>query len=812
MTSEEQYLDELLNSMNNSTVKERTMDEVLREMVGDTAAKEESVTIEEPIMEDDSLVTEEPMILEEPIAVEMPEVVEEAVILEEPIEVDLPETVEEPVMFEEPIAEETSEIIEEPTVIEETVKAPTEDDLAAMLDNLDLDALSAEVTNDISDSNVQSDDTATEHKIDSDSLADMLDMLDTENFFTTDENTSEEISEEDVSKEEVGIPTDEDLAAMLEGLDLGEEISEGEISEGEIPTEEIATEEIPEESIIEETPVEEPIIEETIVEEETPEAEAPVTNASEESSLDNLDMEFTEDDLARMFAEATGEAYVEPNKGDLIEPSADIVESDEPNVVDKLDNIGDSDEDLLALLEGIDEMPGTDDSEDEISALLGDDDEKSSKKKKKEKKSKKEKKPFKLPFLKKKESAENEDTKVEDSKAWDSINVDGDISEDELDQTDELVSEDTNEMDDLLNSIGGMDESSEIESLSEDEIDGLDDIKEKGSKKKKKSKKNKEPKEPGFLAKLIMKLTEEIDDEETDGKSIDELSNEDIIAEVDAENANLEEKGKKTKKPKKEKKAKKGKKGDAPAEGEGEEGAADNKKAKKKKEKKPKEPKEPKEKIPSKKILSKKAFIGLIAFCATLVAATVILSSILPDYADTKKAREAFYKQDYETVYNNLYNKKLNSSDRILFERSKTYLAVKKRYDAYLNKKSLGFEVEALDSLLEGVYVYQNVFMNADSYIKPEIDIVYNNILSELSDKYNLNFEDSIYIYTLDSAEYTKILNDIVNKGSWSLESENTESEIIDNETKNDNTEDSLDTSVFDNLADVLPEEEDLNI
>ena len=147
MTSEEQYLDELLNSMNNSTVKERTMDEVLREMVGDTAVKEESVTIEEPIMEDDSLVTEEPVILEEPIAVEMPE------------------------------------------VVEEPVKAPTEDDLAAMLDNLDLEALSAEVTNDISDSNVQSDDTATEHKIDSDSLADMLDMLDTENFFTTDENT-----------------------------------------------------------------------------------------------------------------------------------------------------------------------------------------------------------------------------------------------------------------------------------------------------------------------------------------------------------------------------------------------------------------------------------------------------------------------------------------------------------------------------------------------------------------------------------------------------------------------------------------------
>ena len=260
-------------------------------------------------------------------------------------------------------------------------------------------------------------------------------------------------------------------------------------------------------------------------------------------------------------------------------------------------------------------------------------------------------------------------------------------------------------------------------------------------------------KKPNIFTKLISFLTEADEDGEEELKEGLEPSDENksILEELDKED--------------KKKKKKKGKKGKGAEEGE-EKG--------KKKEKKKKEKKEKKEKAaadtlgaaperPSKKV-SKKSVAVIAGLCVTLMAMIIVFCSIVPMFFDKKGAREAYYQADYKRSYELLYGKKLDESDTIIYNQSKTIVGMNRKLEAYHNYLAIGEEVRALDALMAGVQKYPDIMLDAEQYhVTQEVDAVYETILNILNDKYGLTEEEAKNIIAYDDVTYTRRLESIVN-------------------------------------------------
>ena len=405
--------------------------------------------------------------------------------------------------------------------------------------------------------------------------------------------------------------------------------------------------------------------------------------------------------------------------------------------VDNNESLDTSDADMLALLEGIKEAPSEGTSAEEGPAGAEDSEEEPKAKKKKEKsakKEKKEKKPRKKLFGKSKaESVETGDTEGE-------ANQENGESADEVGfMTDEGAEV---SLDDALDSIRDKDAEAGME------------------------------KKPGFFARLWHFLTEEaeeIEDEVSKGAENATGENAEIIKELDNEDANKKKKKDKKKKSKKAGKA-------VPVEGaeeeEGENAGGAPAKKKKKKEKKEKEKKEKEKRPPEPKVLTRRATIVLVAFCATLIAAITFLSSFLPEYADKAEARRAFYAGDYKTVYEQLNNKKLGSSDEIMFQRAVEVLSLQHKLDSYQNRIVLGKDMEALDALFQGVDLYIELAGSDTSGALDELTEIYQQICTILQDDYGVSPEEAVEINGYDNATYTRKLDSILHGTEFYLPGE----------------------------------------
>ena len=273
-------------------------------------------------------------------------------------------------------------------------------------------------------------------------------------------------------------------------------------------------------------------------------------------------------------------------------------------------------------------------------------------------------------------------------------------------------------------------------------------------------------KKPGVFARLMDFLLESDEDEDP------------VAAEVLADNAGetgtvtdenkeileeLKEEDKKGKK-KKKKDKKKGKKG---KEGEGEEaeGEEDEKKAKKKKKKEKKKKEEEVDLFaPPEKKLSKKKVMTVFVFCGTIAACIVLLASFLPDYTEKKKAQVAYDHQDYAEVYDLLYGKKLNEQDEVLFQRSNLVLQMNRKLTSYENYGNLDMRLESLNALITGVARYQEILPEAEAYnVVGEVSDIYAQILERLSADFGVSEQDALdIIASEDDVTYSQRLEAII--------------------------------------------------
>lgn len=411
-------------------------------------------------------------------------------------------------------------------------------------------------------------------------------------------------------------------------------------------------------------------------------------------------------------------------------------------LLNKVDETAIVDEDILALLEKMENNGEGEETEDlfktaesETPETVQVKEEKTDKepvpKEKKEKKKKV-----------RKEKAPKPEKGEKKFKIWGRKKADDKKQESEQEQLDEEVSPIVNEeiavdpgeivLEEIEPGIGAYEEAEEPENIKTE--DAVPD-------------KEKE-KKPGFLSKLITALMQ--DDDFDDAAE----ENKKLLKEIGDE-------GKKDKKGKR-------KKGKGGADDQKTAKKADKKKPKKEKPKKQKAPKQPKEKKEGQakekagKPLGKRTWFVLIAFSGTLLASIILLSVFLPEYADKKAARRAFYAGDYETAYTLLYDQKINADDVLIYNKAKTICTMERRIKSYENNMTLNRELEAVDALLKGVSCYQ-LLTEADEYgVRSQVDALYSQICSILENNYGISEEEALEINTYDSEAYTRKLHEVV--------------------------------------------------
>ena len=259
------------------------------------------------------------------------------------------------------------------------------------------------------------------------------------------------------------------------------------------------------------------------------------------------------------------------------------------------------------------------------------------------------------------------------------------------------------------------------------------------------------------------------------------------------------------------------------------EGTDDKKGKKKKNKKKPKkdkkaQTKEGPEKEDGKK-LPIKMVIRIFVLAFSILALLLIVLEIIPSVWTAADARNAFYKKEYRTAYEEMTGKKLSKQDQRLYEKAKLIASMQQRYDAYTSYTALQMPVEALDSLLSGYQFWQQEAETIAEYdAATETDAVKYQILNTLYDTYQLTEDDVKQIIALDDYDYTAKLEELTGSLSHknsdarqagsntvsngdAVDADTTEpvADSADNETQTDSADNKEETT---QMQDVLPEEE----
>lgn len=307
-----------------------------------------------------------------------------------------------------------------------------------------------------------------------------------------------------------------------------------------------------------------------------------------------------------------------------------------------------------------------------------------------------------------------------------------------------------------------------------EEPDWADEIPEKNEKKKK-----------GFLGNLLETLFREEPD---------------IDIEEETEEKPEKEKKEKKKKEKKGKSKEKNKATEAEGGEESEGKGTEDKKAEKKREKQQKkeEKKRKKEQEPKQpRVLNRKSLLTLVAFDATLISAVLLLGIFLPDYIDRREARNAFYDGDYVTVYQNLHGKGLGESDTVLYNRAAVVEKLQRKLNSYQINERTGNRAQALDALLSGAAVYDDIMAAGNAYgAENELAILYQQIIDTLQSQFQVDEAVAREVNSYESDDdYSEAVYSLINNGKLP-ESETEETEETGNATEQ--------------LPDLLKEEEDL--
>ena len=353
-------------------------------------------------------------------------------------------------------------------------------------------------------------------------------------------------------------------------------------------------------------------------------------------------------------------------------------------------------------------------------------------------------------------------------------------------------------------------------------------------KKKKKAKKEKVKKEKPVKEKknkvslkdriaAFMFEDESLEDEsaEGDGAKAENPDDLDPMNQLDA----IETKPAKAKKEKvskkKKKEAKGGKVSDENAAIEAELEEEDKKKAKKKE--KPVKEKKAKKVVVSEKTpaeieaekrearhsIGTKGIVATLLVCASLLGLILVGTYFLPRQLSLMTARAAFYNGNYEEAAMRFMGQDLNESDKILYEKAELLYGLEERYHQYEIYVKRGMTKDALDTLLQGVIACDKEENLADRLgIMTEWKMMRDMFTDALQKQFGLDAETVEQICGLRNPDYTvAVENVLAGKTFDDLSNYGGEASVENSEEEVEASEENGGLNA-DELEDLLPEEE----
>lgn len=161
-----------------------------------------------------------------------------------------------------------------------------------------------------------------------------------------------------------------------------------------------------------------------------------------------------------------------------------------------------------------------------------------------------------------------------------------------------------------------------------------------------------------------------------------------------------------------------------------------------------------------------------------------------------QSAIDAFEQGDYMTCYEEMYGMDLDAEEEMMFRHAEIVLKMQRRITIYEKYIGEGRELEALDSLMQAVADYDDMYTKAQECgAGLEVAGLYDRIIQILQDNYGVN-QDAARAIALCSSnvDYTRYLTALVTGESISTGGNQGGISLPEEE-----------------LQDVLPAEEELN-
>jgi len=138
----------------------------------------------------------------------------------------------------------------------------------------------------------------------------------------------------------------------------------------------------------------------------------------------------------------------------------------------------------------------------------------------------------------------------------------------------------------------------------------------------------------------------------------------------------------------------------------------------------------------------------------------LFLGIFLSNFIRMQSAKVAFEKQDYMTCYEEMYGLNLTEEENEIFKHAEIVLKVQRRIDVYEKYMREDNELYALDSLMQAVAGYDEMYAKAQTYgAANEVAALYNLILKILEDNYGLTQDVARAIALCESnVDYTRYL------------------------------------------------------
>lgn len=146
--------------------------------------------------------------------------------------------------------------------------------------------------------------------------------------------------------------------------------------------------------------------------------------------------------------------------------------------------------------------------------------------------------------------------------------------------------------------------------------------------------------------------------------------------------------------------------------------------------------------------------IGMIAILGT---------NMLGRMSNLGNAENYFANEDYIRAYDAINRVKLKEKDETLFRRIRICCQLQKEVRSFSNYNTMGMKVEALDSLLKGMRLYEeNASEAQELQIQPAYEKLKNELLAGLSENFAMGEKEVSELLAIpDQAQYTQRLQQI---------------------------------------------------